>query len=76
MNIKEINIKHRLYYYYLDNLIKAKKLETKCILIDEKNYMDLVIYFTKYTDSNLIKILSLYYQELIGKIEEHEGRNI
>ena len=36
MHIKEINIKNRLYNYYFDNLVKAKKLETKNILIDEK----------------------------------------
>ena len=35
MHIKEINIKNRVYDYYFDYLIKAKKLETKNILIDE-----------------------------------------
>ena len=33
--MKEINIKDRLYNYYFDKLIKAKKSETKNILIDE-----------------------------------------
>ena len=31
---------------YCNSLIKSEKLETKTILIDEKNYKDLVVYFT------------------------------
>ena len=72
MHIKEISIKNRVYNYYFDNLIKAKKLETKNILIDEKIFKDLVIYFTRYDHSKSVKLLSLHYHELIGKIEEHE----
>ena len=34
--MKEIDIKNRVYKYYFDSLIKAKKLETKNILIDVK----------------------------------------
>ena len=46
MNIKDINIKNRVYSYCFDNLIKVKKkIETKIILINEKNCKDLVIYF-------------------------------
>ena len=47
IHIKEINIKNRVYCYYFDNLIRAKKLETKNILIGEKNYKNLEIYFTR-----------------------------
>ena len=36
MQIKEINIKNRVYNYYFENLVKVKKLETKDILIDKK----------------------------------------
>ena len=46
MHVKEINIKNRVYNCHFDNLIKAKKLETKNIFIVAKNYKDLVIYFT------------------------------
>ena len=74
MHIKEINIKNRIHNYYFDNLIKAKKLETKSTLIDEKNHKDLVTYFTRCVHSKSIKILSLYYHKLIGKNEEHEGK--
>ena len=60
-------------YIFFDNLNKAKKLETK-YLIDKKNYNDLVIYFYRYVHSKLIKMLSLYYHELMGKIDDHEGK--
>ena len=43
MYFKEINIKNRVYKYYFGNIIKAKRLETKIIIIDEKNYKDLRI---------------------------------
>ena len=71
MNIKESNIKSIVYSYYFDNLIRANKIETENILIDVKNYKDLVAYFTRYVHQKLIKMLSLYYHDLIGKIEEH-----
>ena len=74
MHIKEINIKIRVFDYF-DNLIKAKKLETKSALIDRKNYMDLVIYFTIYDGGNSIWVLLLYYNKLMGPTEEHEGKN-
>ena len=67
MHIQEINNKNRVYNYRFDNLIKAKKLETKNKLIDEKNYKDLTIYFTRYAYRKSIKMLSLHYQEFIGK---------
>ena len=53
-------------------MIKAENWETKNILIDEKNYNGFVICFTRYVHSNSIKILSLHYHELTGKIEEHK----
>ena len=47
MQIKDINTKNRIYNCYFGSLIKAKMLETKNSLIDEKNYKDLVIYHTR-----------------------------
>ena len=64
MNIKEINIKSRVY--------RVKKLETKNILIVEKKYQDLKIYSTRYVQRKSIKMLSLNYYELIGKVEGHK----
>ena len=34
---KEVNIKNRFFNYYYDCLMKAKKVEAKNILIDERN---------------------------------------
>ena len=68
MHIQEINITNGICNYHFDNLVKAKKLKTKNILIDKKNNKDLTIYFSVYVHSKSIKMLSLYYHELIGKM--------
>ena len=67
MRIKEINIKNRIYDYF-ENLFKTKKLETKNILTEKKNYKHLMIYFTRYDGGKSIRILSLYYNKLMGTI--------
>ena len=59
-DIKENNIENKVYKYYFNNLIKTKKLETENISIDEKNYKDMVIYFTIYVHTESIKMLSLH----------------
>ena len=53
-----------------------KKLETKNILIDQKDYKDFTIYFSRYVHGKSIKMLSLHYHESMGKINENEGKNI
>ena len=58
-HIKETNIENRVYKYF-NNLIKAKKLKTENISIDEKSYKDMVIYFTTYVHTESIKMLSLH----------------
>ena len=35
-----------------------------------------MIHFPRFVHSKSIEMLSLHYYELIGKIEEHEGKNI
>ena len=55
-------------------LIKTRKLETKEILINKKIYKDFVIYFTRYDHGKTIKMLSLYYHKLVGKMEEYERK--
>ena len=66
----------RVYNYYLDNIVKVKELETKNILIDEKKYKDLGIYFTGYMHCKSIKMLSLFYHELMGKVKEREWKTL
>ena len=39
-----------------------------------KNYKDLGIYFTRYHPDKSMAMLNLYYDELIGRIEEYEGK--
>ena len=41
-----------------------------------KKSKNLVIYFPRYVYSKSIKMLSLHYPELMGKIKEYEGKNI
>ena len=48
MDTKKFNSKNLVYYYY-ENLIKPKKLETRNTLIDKKSYKALVINFTCYS---------------------------
>ena len=67
LDIKCTNV----YVYLLD---KAEKSETKNSLIGEKNYRDLVIYFTKYVHNNAIEMLSLHYHDLMRMIAELEGK--
>ena len=59
IHINEINIKNQVCHCYFNNSANAKKLSTNNILIDEKNYKYLVIYFTKYVPNKLIKKLRL-----------------
>ena len=70
MHNKEIDIKNRVYNYF-NILIKPKKLETKNTLGDKKNYEDLKISFIRYHDGKSGHILSLYYNKLMGAIEEY-----
>lgn len=69
-------MKNRVYNFYLDNLVEGKNSETRNILINDKNDKYLVIYFTRDVHSKSIKILSLCYHELMGKILIHEEKNI
>ena len=36
--------------------------------------MDLIIYFTRYIPGKSIKMLNLYYHELMGKVKKHEEK--
>ena len=56
--------------------LNQKKIETRNILIDKKSCKDLVIYFTRYHPDKSITMLNLYYDKLIGKIEEYKGKKM
>ena len=44
--------------------------------MDEKNYEELINYFTRYDRGKSIRIVSLHYLELVGKIEEFDEKDI
>ena len=69
MNVRDSNIKNRVYNYYFDNLVKARKSETKYFNGREK-HKDSVVYYTRYRHKISIRMWSLDYHELIGNIEE------
>ena len=71
-HIKETNITNRIRNYYFDYLIKGS--EGKNILINQKNYKCLIIYCTRYNRCKSMKILSQYYQELMGKVKEDKEK--
>ena len=52
--------------------MELEKLETENLLIDEKNYKDLLTYFINYVNSKSLKMLSLHHYQLMGKIEGHK----
>ena len=56
--------------------MKPQKIKTNNVLIHEENIKNLVVYFTKYVNSKSMKMLSLHFYKLLGKTEEHEGKNI
>ena len=64
MYTTEIIIKSQIFDIY-ENLVRPEKLETKNILIDEKSYKGLVIYFNRYEYDKSITVISLYYHKLI-----------
>ena len=58
---------------YQKSIMKIwSKQKTRNIFINQKSYKDLVIYFARYHRDKSITVLNLYYDELIGKIEEKE----
>ena len=60
-------------------IITVKSIYYRCIIhekIDEKHYKDLIIYFTRCDLVKSIRSFSLYYYELMEKIEEHKGKKI
>ena len=53
-----------------------KKKGTKSSLTDEKKIKDMVVYFTRYVNWEWMKMLSLYYHELMGKLKNSNEKNI
>ena len=56
--------------------IQSKQKNQRLTFNLEKNYQDLVVYFTGYVVSMSMKTHSLHYHELIEKMKENKGKNI
>ena len=59
--LKEINIKNRTYYFF-DEMINIKNVDSSLLKIDKKSYKNIDIYYTGYiTIKNLVilKILTV-----------------
>ena len=76
LHIKEINFSYRLQLlFWLFNQSKGIR-NKKNIGINEKSYKHLKIYFTRYDRGKSIRMASLYYHKLRGKIQKHKEKKI
>ena len=66
---KEINIKHRTYYYY-NNIIDLDEFDKSKIKVDKKGFNDIDIYYLGYeykkiTECNMIKSVNPLYLRIV-----------
>ena len=79
-NIKKINIKNRIYYFF-DDMINIKDFDPNLLKTDKKLYKNIDIYYTGYItvkDSDYVKIKSvnplyLIISEVDGYMKEKNG---
>ena len=78
-NIKEINSKSRIYYFF-DDMINIKDFNPSLIKIDEKSFKNIHIYYIGYItmkDSDHVKINSVNPLYLInGEVDGYIEKNI
>ena len=74
---KQINIKNRTYYFYIDQ-IDLKDFDARLLKIDKKDYNEIDIYFIgyvtiekidDYNNINSVNPLYLMINEIIGHFE-------
>ena len=76
-NIKEINIKNRTYYFF-DDMINIKNVDSNLLKTEKKSYRNINIYhiryitmkYSKYVNIHSINPLYLTIGEVDGSIEE------
>ena len=75
-NIKQINIKNVIYYFFND-MINIKKFDSNLLKIDKKSYKNIGIYYIGYITIKRIPhyehINPLYV--IIGKVDEYIEEN-
>ena len=65
-NVKEIHIKNRMYYF-LDNMINKKSIDSNKIMIDQKSWKIVLTHYAGYMTTNSVKPLYL----IVNKIKEY-----
>ena len=74
---QNINIKNKSTIIMKTQLNQKKKRKEKTnIFMVKKSYSDLVILFTRYHPDKSTAMISLYYNELVGKIKVYKEKNI
>ena len=80
--VKQINIKNRTYYFYIDQ-INLKDVDAKLLNIDKKDYKEIDIYYIGYVtvkkvancnNINSVNPLYLMIKEMIGHFEEKKWK--
>ena len=79
--MKDINIKNHTYYF-LDDIIKIKKIDPNNVKIDEKSHTNIFIYYIgnvmikdlKYIKVNSVNSLYLIINKVNGYFEEINGK--
>ena len=57
--VKQIDIKNRSYYFYID-MINIKKFDSNLLKIDEKSYKDIGIYNIGYITIKKLMIMKIF----------------
>ena len=57
-NIKQINIKNRTYYFFID-MIKIKDIDPSLIKTDKKSYKNIGIYHIRYITKKVLVIVKI-----------------
>ena len=70
--LKEINIKNRTCYYF-DGIIKDIEINFSDILLDEKLYENISVYFISYKTSTVPKPLRIRFDKIDGFIRVRVG---
>ena len=68
-SVKEINIENRMYYFF-DDTISIKYLETKKIKINKNSYKNVFTYCISYETTISAKSLCFIISKMNGYIEE------
>ena len=68
-SVKEINVRNRMYYFF-DDMINIKNLDSKKIKINEKSYKNILTYYNSYETTNSVKPLYLIINKMNGYYEK------